>query len=74
MNFVVTGIIVVLGLAARYAVDMSSELSAGIFLDSEPGVETAGSMITSDQVVDMRPETAIAHSASPNLPDLLTSR
>src|SRR5262249_34823332 len=74
MNFVVTGIIVVLGLPARYAVDMSSELSAPIFLDSEPGVETAGSMVTSDQIVDMRPETAIADSATSNLPDLLTGR
>ena len=74
MNYVVTGIIVVLGLAARYAVDLSSELSAAVFLDSEPGVETAGSPVTSDQIVDMRPETALRDSATLNLPDLLSAR
>jgi hypothetical protein len=72
MNFVTTGLIILLGLGARYAVDLSSELSAAIFLDSEPGVETSGSMITSDQIVDMRPETAVADAAISNLPDLLS--
>jgi hypothetical protein len=72
MNFVATGLILLLGLGARYVVDMSSELSSQIFLDSEPGIESAGSLVTSDQIVDMRPETAVA-STAPNLPDLLTN-
>lgn len=70
MNYVVTGIIILLGLGARYVVDMSSELSSPIFLDSEPGIESAGSMLTADQIVDMRPETALADSAAPNPADL----
>jgi hypothetical protein len=71
MNYFVTGIIILLGLGARYVVDMSSELSSPIFLDSEPGIETAGSMLTADQIVDMRPETAIADSPTANGPDAL---
>jgi hypothetical protein len=74
MNFVTTGVIVLLGLGARYVVDMSSELSASIFLDSEPGIESAGSMLTADQIVDMRPEIAIAASTTMNLPDLLATQ
>jgi hypothetical protein len=73
MNYVVTGIIILLGMGARYVVDMSSELSSQVFLDSEPGIESAGSQVTSDKIVDMRPETAIA-DAPPDLPDLLTNR
>ena len=72
MNFVTTGLILLLGLGARYIVDVSSELSAGIFLDSEPGVETAGSMVSADPIVDMRPETAIESAVGPEPPDLLS--
>jgi hypothetical protein len=70
MNFVVTGIILLLGLGARYVVDMSSELSSPIFLDSEPGIETSGSLVTADHIVDMRPEIAIADSSAANPSDI----
>ena len=70
MPYLTAVLVIVLGMASKYAVEMSSELSSTIFLDADTGVETAGSGVTPDKIVDMRPEAAV--DASPlNLPDLI---
>jgi hypothetical protein len=71
MGLFVTGIVLLLGLSTNYVTSVSSELTAGILLDADAGVDSAGSLISPDVIVDMRPETAITNSA-PKLPDMLS--
>jgi hypothetical protein len=71
MSYLVPVLVILMGMASRYIVELSSELSTSVFLDTEAGIESAGTQITADPIVDMRPETAILGAASPGLPDLL---
>ncbi len=70
MPYLTAVLVVVFGMASKYAVEMSSELSSTIFLDADTGIETAGSGVTADKIVDMRPEAAL-DAAPLNLPDLI---
>jgi len=70
MPYLTAILVIVFGMASKYAVEMSSELSSTIFLDADTGVETAGSGVTADKIVDMRPEAAL-DAAPLNLPDLI---
>jgi hypothetical protein len=70
MPYLTAVLVIVLGMASKYAVEMSSELSSTIFLDADTGVGAAGSGVTSDKIVDMRPEAAL-DAAPLNLPDLI---
>ena len=45
-------------------------VSSTVFLDADAGVGTAGSGVTADKIVDMRPEAAISITPS-DLPDFL---
>jgi hypothetical protein len=71
MAYLTAALVIIFGMASKYVVEMSSELSSTVFLDAESGIESAGSGVTADPIVDMRPEAAIVITTPDNLPDLL---
>src|SRR5689334_11934663 len=71
MTYFTAALVIIFGMASKYVVEMSSELSSSIFLDAEAGIETAGT-VTAEQIIDMRPEAAIASPAISEFPDLLS--
>jgi hypothetical protein len=70
MPYLTAVLVIVLGMASKYAVELSSELSSTVFLDADTGITAAGSGVTPDKIVDMRPEAAL-DAAPLNLPDLI---
>jgi hypothetical protein len=70
MTYLTAALVIIFGMASKYVVEMSSELSSTVFLDADAGVGTAGSGVTADKIVDMRPEAAISITPS-DLPDFL---
>jgi hypothetical protein len=70
MPYLTAVLVIVFGMASKYAVEMSSELSSTIFLDADTGVAAAGSGVTPDKIIDMRPEAAL-DAAPLNLPDFI---
>jgi hypothetical protein len=70
MGYLVPVVIVVLGLASQYLLEISAELSAQVVLDAETGVDVTAPSIVADRVVDMRPETSLNPGAEIDLPDL----
>lgn len=71
MPYLATVLIIVLAMSSKFIVELSSELSTNVLTDTDAGVESGGSQIVADQIVDMRPETSIGGGAPSDLPGLL---
>jgi hypothetical protein len=70
MGYLVSVIILAMGLASQYFVETAAELSAQTLLDPDAGVDMTAPSIVADRIVDMRPETSLNPGAEPDLPDL----
>ena len=65
MGYLVTVAVIVFGLAADLLLEVSAEVSTDVLIDGEAGVETYGTVIVSDHIIDMHPKTALA--ANPDI-------
>jgi hypothetical protein len=59
VGYLVTALVVVLGLAASAVTETAAELTAGSLLDTDAGAAIATAPVSPDGLVDMRPEAAI---------------
>jgi hypothetical protein len=71
MTYLATVLIIVLGMSSKFIVELSSELSTNVLMDTDAGVDSGGTQIIADQIVDMRPETSIGGGPQPDIPHLL---
>ncbi len=67
MPYLATVLIILLGMSSKFVVELSSELSTNVLLDTDAGIDLGGSQIVADQIVDMRPETSIGGYTRPDL-------
>jgi hypothetical protein len=59
MGILVPAIVVIISLGSRYLIELSTELTSGVMLDTDAGVISTGGHITASRIIDMRPEASI---------------
>jgi hypothetical protein len=71
MAYLVPVLIILFSMSTKFIVELSSELSTNILVDTDAGIDSGGTQVIADQIVDMRPETSSAGGRRSDLPDLL---
>lgn len=60
MPYLVPVAVILIGLVAETIVEVSAELSTGVLIDADAGVDVGTVPVVSNGIVDMTPETALA--------------
>jgi len=63
MAYLIPIVIVVFGIGTKFLVEVSSELTHSVLFDADKGIEVAGTRITAEGIVDMRPEISLGSDA-----------